>query len=264
VTIDDGASECEVTTTLLVASDGADSTVRELLGIPVERSDYGQQAIIGNVLPEQAPANRAFERFMPGGALALLPIAERRVAFVWALPDEAARELMQLTDAAFTARLQNAFGHRLGCFDRVGQRASYPLRLSRAGRLTAPRSVLVGNAAHGLHPVAAQGFNLGLRDVAALSDCISDAIAAGAAGGIGSDPVLERYREWRRDDHRKVVAFTDGLVRLFETGRAPVPLLRNLGMLGFDLVPGVRSLFAKHTMGLAGRLPRLARGVPLR
>lgn len=264
VSIDADAGARDVTASLLVAADGADSTVRELLGIPVDRRDYGQQAIIGNLLPEHAPANRAFERFMPGGALALLPIAERRVAFVWALPDRAARELMQLPDSAFTARLQDAFGHRLGRFDRIGQRASYPLRLSKARRLTAARSVLVGNAAHGLHPVAAQGFNLGLRDVAALSDCISDAIAGGATATIGSDPVLERYREWRRTDHRKVVGFTDGLVRLFEAGRAPVPLLRNLGMLGFDLVPGVRSLFARHTMGLAGRLPRLARGLPLR
>lgn len=264
VSLDTGAGVREVTASLLIAADGADSTVRELLEIPVDRHDYGQQAIIGNVLTEHAPANRAFERFMPGGALALLPIAERRVAFVWALPDRAARELMQLPDAAFIARLQDAFGHRLGRFDRIGQRASYPLRLSKARRLTARRSVLVGNAAHGLHPVAAQGFNLGLRDVAALCDCVSDAIAGEATDIIGSEPVLEHYREWRRGDHRKVVAFTDGLVRLFEAGRAPLPLLRNLGMLGFDLVPGVRSLFARHTMGLAGRLPRLARGVPLK
>lgn len=264
VSIDTGDGGREITASLLVAADGADSTVRKLLGIPADRSDYGQQAIIGNLLPEQAPANRAFERFMPGGALALLPIAEHRVAFVWALPEEDAREFMQLPDPAFIARLQDAFGRRLGRFDRIGQRTSYPLRLSKARRLTGPRCALVGNAAHGLHPVAAQGFNLGMRDVAALSDCISDASAAGPTDAIGSDTVLERYREWRRSDHRKVVAFTDGLVRLFETGRAPVPLLRNLGMLGFDLVPGVRSLFARHTMGLAGRLPRLARGVPLR
>lgn len=264
ISMDGGSGARQVNASLLVAADGADSTVRELLGIPVDRHDYGQQAIIGNLLPEQAPANRAFERFMPGGALALLPIADRRVAFVWAMPDPIASELMQLPDAEFTACLQEAFGHRLGRFDRIGQRASYPLRLSKAHRLTAARSVLVGNAAHGLHPVAAQGFNLGLRDVAALSDCISDALAGGTRDAIGAESLLERYREWRRHDHRKVVAFTDGLVRLFDARRAPVPLLRNLGMLGFDLVPGVRSLFARHTMGLAGRLPRLARGLPLR
>lgn len=264
VAIDSAEGTRRVTSQLLVAADGADSTVRELLGIGVDRRDYGQRAIIGNLLPEHPPANRAFERFLPGGALALLPVAERRAAFVWALPDRHAGELMQLPDAAFIARLQDAFGNRLGRFDRVGGRASYPLRLSKARALTAVKSVLVGNAAHGLHPVAAQGFNLGLRDVAALSDCIADAFAAGGTEAIGSTAVLERYREWRRSDHRKIVQFTDGLVRLFGTTLAPLPMLRNVGMLGFDLVPGVRRLFARHTMGLAGRLPRLARGVPLR
>jgi 2-octaprenyl-6-methoxyphenol hydroxylase len=132
--------------------------------------------------------------------------------------------------------------------------------------------VLVGNAAHGLHPAAAQGLNLGLRDVAALCDCIAD-VCNGATHSVGTgniadadvgDPtVLERYSVWRRHDQQKLVGFTDGLVRLFGNSRGPVRALRDVGMLGFDLIPGVRSLFAKHTMGLAGRLPRLSRGVPL-
>ncbi|MDH3408869.1 MAG: FAD-dependent monooxygenase, partial [Gammaproteobacteria bacterium] len=144
------------------------------------------------------------------------------------------------------------------------KRAAYPLLLSKAMRLTAQRAVLVGNAAHGLHPVAAQGFNLGLRDVASLCDCIADARRdAGADADIGSELVLERYSNWRRGDQKKLVGFTDGLVRLFGDTRGPVRALRNIGMLGFDLIPGMRSLFAKHTMGLAGRLPRLSRGVPL-
>ena len=131
--------------------------------------------------------------------------------------------------------------------------------LSRALRLTAPRAVLVGNAAHGLHPAAAQGFNLGLRDVAALCDCIAE-----APGDLGAQQQLARYADWRRKDQRKLVGFTDGLVRLFGSSSSSVAVLRDLGMLSFDLVPGVRSLFARHTMGLAGRLPRLSRGVPLR
>ena len=129
-------------------------------------------------------------------------------------------------------------------------------------RVTADRAVLIGNAAHGLHPVAAQGFNLGLRDVATLCDCIADALDG--AADIGARPILERYAAWRRADQRKLVAFTDGLVRLFGSRRTSLRLLRNLGMLGFDLIPGVKRSFARHTMGLAGRLPRLARGVPLR
>ena len=120
---------------------------------------------------------------------------------------------------------------------------------------------MVGNAAHGLHPVAAQGFNLGMRDVAALCDCIADAKQDGQ--DIGGSAMLETYAEWRRPDQQKLVRFTDGLVRLFGDSRPTVRVLRNLGMIGFDLVPGVRRLFARHTMGLAGRLPRLSRGVPL-
>jgi 2-octaprenyl-6-methoxyphenol hydroxylase len=172
---------------------------------------------------------------------------------------------MQLSDDMFTDRLHAAFGHRLGTFDKVGRRFSYPLELIRARRLTSVRSVLIGNAANGLHPVAAQGFNLGMRDVATLCDCVADALREGRnAAAIGDERVLDAYAEWRRADHRKVVQFTDGLVRLFGSKRTPVRALRSLGMLGFDLVPGVRSLFARHTMGLAGKLPRLSRGVPLR
>jgi 2-octaprenyl-6-methoxyphenol hydroxylase len=147
---------------------------------------------------------------------------------------------------------------------KVGQRVAYPLTLSKALRLTAQRSVLIGNAAHGLHPVAAQGFNLGMRDVAALCDCIADAQAAGGDFDPGDETLLERYSEWRSADQKKLVGFTDSLVKLFGSSRRPLRTLRNAGMLGFDLIPGVRSLFAKHTMGLAGRLPRLSRGVPLK
>jgi len=122
--------------------------------------------------------------------------------------------------------------------------------------------VLVGNAAHGLHPVAAQGFNLGLRDVAALSDCIADALADGRRDPGAAD-LLSRYAGWRRADQRNLVRITDGIVRLFGSRRPPLKLLRNAGMLGFDLVPGLRRMFARQTMGLAGRLPRLSRGLPL-
>lgn len=172
--------------------------------------------------------------------------------------------MLSLTDAEFTARLQDTFGYRLGKFSKVGKRAAYPLALSKANGLIARRSVVVGNAAHGLHPVAAQGFNLGMRDVAALCDCIADArIEQRESFDCGNTAILENYAEWRRDDQSKVVRFTDGIVRLFGDSRPPVRALRNLGMLAFDMIPGVRKSFAKHTMGLAGRLPRLSRGVPL-
>jgi 2-octaprenyl-6-methoxyphenol hydroxylase len=249
---------------LLVAADGANSTVRRLLGIGASSLDYRQTALIGNLLPELPPDNRAFERFTETGALALLPIAERRAAFVWILPTEEATRVMVLPDNTFLDRLQAEFGYRLGRFLKVGERSAYPLTLTRASRLNALRSVLVGNAAHGLHPVAAQGFNLGMRDVAALCDLIADTRSASAdASALGGQDLLRAYADWRSSDHRKVVWFTDGLVRLFGSRRPALRLMRNLGMLGFDLVPGVRGAFARHTMGLAGRLPRLSRGVPL-
>lgn len=171
---------------------------------------------------------------------------------------------MTLDDTAFLGEVQALFGNRLGTLSRVGKRACYPLTLSKAMRLTTTRGVLVGNAAHGLHPVAAQGFNLGMRDVASLCDCIAENRPATGDADPGNEALLERYASWRRGDQRKLVQFTDGLVRLFGSSRRPLRTLRNIGMLGFDLVPGVRSLFAKHTMGLAGRLPRLSRGMPLR
>jgi 2-octaprenyl-6-methoxyphenol hydroxylase len=260
VTIDVGKGRVrELTCSLLVAADGANSSVRGMVGISATRIEYDQVAVVGNLKPDKPPMNCAFERFTDSGPIALLPVSDDRVAFVWTLSPSQADEVMQLSDEAFTRELQDAFGHRLGRFSRVGKRAAYPLALSKASRLVAGRCVLVGNAAHGLHPVAAQGFNLGLRDVAALSDCIAD----GDADDVGDGEILERYAEWRRADQRKLVRITDGIVRLFGSARAPVRALRNLGMLGFDLVPGLRSLFAKHMMGLAGRLPRLSRGVPL-
>ena len=254
----DGSSR-HLSCNLLVASDGASSAVRDMVGISALRVDYEQTAVVGNLKPEKPPENRAFERFTDTGPIALLPVSDDRAAFVWTLSPSQAEEVMQLSDDEFTGELQAAFGHRLGKFSRVGKRAAYPLALSKASRLVADRCVLIGNAAHGLHPVAAQGFNLGLRDVAALSDCILDAEMA----DVGDGEILDKYAAWRRSDQRKLVRITDGIVRLFGSARAPVRALRNLGMLGFDLVPGVRSLFAKHMMGLAGRLPRLSRGVPL-
>ncbi len=263
-TIEEPGGQRTLTCKLLVAADGASSGVRDMIGISASRVDYDQWAVIGNVLPEKAPGNCAYERFTDTGPIAMLPIADERAAFVWMLPPASARELLTLSDEEFTDRLQDTFGYRLGRFSKVGKRAAYPLALTKANGLIAKRSVVVGNAAHGLHPVAAQGFNLGMRDVAALCDCIADARDDQAESlDCGSAAILENYAEWRRSDQKKLVRFTDGIVRLFGDQRTPVPALRDLGMLAFDMIPGVRKIFAKHTMGLAGRLPRLSRGVPL-
>ena len=263
-TIEEPGGRRTLTCKLLVAADGANSSVRDMIGISASRVDYEQLAVIGNVLPEKVPDNRAYERFTDTGAIAMLPIADERAAFVWMMPPADAEKLLALSDEEFTQRLQDTFGYRLGRFSQVGKRVAYPLALTKANGLIAKRGVVVGNAAHGLHPVAAQGFNLGMRDVATLCDCIADARDdQDATLDCGSAAILENYAEWRRSDQQKLVRFTDGIVRLFGDQRPPVRVLRNLGMLGFDMIPGIRKAFAKHTMGLAGRLPRLSRGVPL-
>jgi len=249
---------------LLVAADGANSAVRPMMGICAKKTDYDQHAVIGNLLPEKPLDNCAYERFTDQGPLALLPVADDRAAFVWTVSSNDAERVLGLDDEAFLDELQDAFGYRLGRLSRVGTRAAYPLSLSKALRLTAERSVLVGNSAHGLHPVAAQGFNLGMRDVAALCDCIADARGEDPSANLGDPDLLARYAEWRRNDQGKLVRLTDGIVRLFGSSSPSLKAARNIGMIGFDIVPGVRSLFAKHMMGLAGRLPRLSRGVPLK
>ncbi len=254
----DGDKRREIRSPLLVAADGANSSVREMMGISATQTRYGQTAIIGNLLTEIPIGNKAYERFTKDGPLAFLPVNDGRAAFIRVVPEKDAERVLGLDDDEFLDELQNLFGNRLGRLTNLGKRASYPLALSKAVRLVANRSVLIGNSAHGLHPVAAQGFNLGMRDVAALCDCIAD------ADELGSRLMLDRYAEWRRSDQSKLVHFTDNLVGLFGSTRPPVRLLRNIGMLAFDLVPGVRGEFARQTMGLAGRLPRLSRGVPLR
>lgn len=261
VTIAEKGASSRVRCKLLVAADGARSTVRNLLGITATFSDYGQRAVVGNLRSERALDGRAFERFTPAGPLAILPLPEERAGFVWTVSEGDAERVLSLNDKDFLAELQAEFGFRLGKFSRVGARNAYPLVLSKALRLTATRSVLIGNAAHGLHPVSAQGFNLGMRDVAALCDCIVDDLKK--RSDPGCEAVLERYAQWRQSDQKKLVHFTDNLVRIFASNRAGVRTLRDIGMIGFDLIPGVRSLFAKHTMGLAGELPRLSRGVPI-
>jgi 2-octaprenyl-6-methoxyphenol hydroxylase len=171
---------------------------------------------------------------------------------------------MALSDADFIGELQQAFGLRLGRFTRVGRRQAYPLALIRAERQAGPRSVIIGNAAQGLHPVAGQGFNLGLRDVAALAEVLADAMAQQqGAADPGAARTLEEYARWRHPDRTAVIRFTDALVRGFGSPFGPLRAARASGLLLFDLLGPVKHEFARRTMGLAGRLPRLLRGLPL-
>ncbi len=251
----------ELSATLLVAADGGRSLVRRQLCFEVHRREYRQSAVIANVTPSKPHREVAFERFTRNGPLALLPLHEERCALVWTVADEQREEVLAWDDATFLRNLQRRFGWRLGRFQRVGKRAVHPLSQSWVGDSVKGRAVLVGNAAHTLHPVAGQGFNLGIRDVAALAEVVVEAQRRGE--DPGSEAVLRRYEQWRRNDRRGVALATDSLVRLFSNRWPPLRLGRNLGLVGLELCPPARHGLARAAMGLAGRLPRLARGVPL-
>jgi len=254
------AAPLELSARLLVAADGARSPSRAMAGIAHEMRDYHQTALVANVSPAADHAGMAFERFTSSGPLAVLPLTQGRVTIVWTLPPDEAAAAMALDDAGFLARLQAAFGYRLGRFRKVGGRASYPLSLVQAQAWHAGRVVLAGNAAHGIHPVAGQGFNLGLRDVAALAELIA---RQGQAGDPGALALREEYAEWREADRARTVRDTDGLVQVFTSEFAPLRAGRRLGLVGLDLFPPARAALARRGMGLAGRLPRLALGQPL-
>jgi 2-octaprenyl-6-methoxyphenol hydroxylase len=260
----------EVSAALVVVADGAGSKLRDHLGVAASRWEYGQSAVVANVTTERDPDGWAFERFCEEGPVALLPLARgplsKEMAAIITVPTEEAAALATGDPAAYAGVLAARFGTRLGAFQRVGTRAHYPLALVRAEEQVVGRAVIMGNAAHALHPVAAQGFNLSLRDVAALAEVVANARRerAGPTGGDVGDPAaLARYRDWRLGDQREMSLFSDGVARVFSTPLRSVGLARSLGLLAFDLLPPAKRVFAQHMMGLAGRLPRLARGLPL-
>lgn len=250
----------ELAAQLVIAADGARSAVREAAGIAVDTKDYEQTAIIANIATQRFHQHVAYERFTADGPLAVLPLADARVGIVWAVSSMLAQELLNLNDTAFTTRLQTAFGLRLGRFTKIGKRFSYPLTLTRAERHVAERMCVIGNAAQGLHPIAGQGFNLGLRDAACLAEVIADACHASNACDVGSAEVLQRYAAWRGEDRQRIVGFTDNLVALFAQDFAPIKALRDLGLLLFDLSPHAKDYLSQLSLGAAGRIPKLARG----
>jgi 2-octaprenyl-6-methoxyphenol hydroxylase len=261
VRLEAGGVVREVRARLVVAADGGRSGVRDGLGIAADERPYGQTAVIANLSPERAHRGVAYERFTESGPLALLPMRGGRCGLVWTVPSPDAERVLGLDDAAFLAVLQDRFGDRLGRFTRVGRRSAYPLSLVRAREQVRRRVAVIGNAAHTLHPVAGQGFNLGLRDAAALAQLVVDAARAGSDPGASS--VLEAYARWRRADQAEVTLFTDSVVRLFSNRSPLLAAARNTGLLALDLLPGLKGELAWRMMGLAGRQSRLACGVPL-
>ncbi len=262
VRFDAGDESRELAAKLVVAADGMRSLVREQSGIGVERIEYGQTAITAVLVAQRFHDYVAYERFTDAGPIAILPLTDARCGMVWTVPPVEVERLLALSDEDFLHEFQRAFGFRLGRFLRIGRRATYPLVLSQAERHSAARLAVVGNAAQGLHPIAGQGFNLGLRDAMSLAEVIADRRLEGVTDP-GTSGLLEDYAQWRATDRRRIVQFTDGLVRVFTTPLGAVRSLRSLGLLAFDVLPPAKSALARLSVGAAARVPRLARGVPL-
>lgn len=247
----------QLTTQLLIACDGSFSQVRELSGRAVQVDDYEQSGIIANVTTSEGVDGTAYERFTPTGPLAMLPLTEGRHSMVMSVAREEVDDLMALDDAAFAAQLQKRFGHRLGRIEKVGRRDCFPFRLMQMPQPFAGRLLFIGNALRSLHPVSGQGYNLLLRDVMALADALT---AETAKIDPANPEIMATFLAQREADQRSVVRFTDSLVRIFQGRFSPVAHLRSAGLILVDIMPPIRRLLARQSMGLRVPLPRL-RGI---
>ena len=248
-TVQTAAGDCLIKAQLIVAADGAESTVRSLCNLSAQVKSYNQQAIVANIGLTKLHNNQAFERFTTDGPLALLPMLDNKMSLVWAMKPTKAKELLHLNDKDFLHMLQNAFGYRLGRLVKVGQRFSYPLQQIVMPQQVKWPFVFVGNAAHTLHPVAGQGFNLGLRDVAALAQCI-------AQHGLNKN-MLDHYMNLRQADQKNIIGFTNGLINVF-TSRIPgVGLVRDLGLILLDNSAFLKKCLSRHAQGYSGIIPDL-------
>lgn len=246
---------------LLVAADGNNSRVMQLLHLGNSRKDYHQVALITNVTPGKKHNNVAYERFTDSGPLAFLPMQDNRCSVVWTLSPEQADYLYALDEKDFLEQLQQRFGFRLGQLKKIGARHLYPLFLQSATQTVCGRVAIIGNAAHSVHPVAGQGFNLALRDVSLLSELIVGEHQA--ANDIGRLAILQHYTQLREQDVQQVYRFTDALVKTFSNAIVPLAHLRAMSLLLVDVLPGIKHQLANQSMGLSGRLTRLNRGLPL-
>lgn len=248
------SGEVEVSAGLIVAADGTHSAVRRFCALPTQIKKYEQLALVANIGLTKSHGQRAFERFTSQGPLALLPMHENRMSLVWALAPQEAEQLASVTETDFLRQLQLAFGYRLGRFVKVGTRYTFPLQQVLMPTQTKWPVVFVGNAAHTLHPVAGQGFNLGLRDVATLAQCI-------AQDGLNAQ-MLEHYEALRAQDQKTIIQFTNGLLNLFTTNLPGFGVARGLGLIAFDHLPKLKNLLTRYARGFGGVIPDLVCEIP--
>ena len=248
-----------LSTRLLVAADGADSAVRAALGIEAERRDYAQTLFVARLRAAHAPEGTAYERLTDHGPTALLPRGDGAWGLVHGVATGEAEAVAALDDAAFLERIQAAFGWRVGRLLEIGPRSAYPIVGRVAQALTAPHAALVGNAAQSLHPIGAQGFNLGLRDALTLAECIAAAREAGGDAAMGGAPMLAEYTRRRAPDRSRTLAFSDGLARATAARVPGLSTLRSLGLLALDADPALRTQLVSSAMGYRGDVPVLCR-----
>ena len=255
----DADGERLIAAKLVVAADGSASAVRDALGIAVEHYDYRQTLFVSRVRAERPPDGTAWERLTDHGPTAVLPRGDGHYGTIHGVASDEADAVAALDDAAYLQRLQRVFGWRAGRLLEAGPRSAYPIMRALAQRIVAPRAVMVGNAAQSLHPIGAQGFNLGLRDALTLVECID----AGRARGedAGSAAVLAEYARRRRDDRERTIAFSDGLARWTSNPSPSVSPLRSLGLFALENDPALRAILVGGAMGYRGDVPQLCREV---
>ncbi|MEQ8605025.1 MAG: UbiH/UbiF/VisC/COQ6 family ubiquinone biosynthesis hydroxylase [Marivibrio sp.] len=246
---------------LAIAADGKFSRQREAAAIKTTGWTYDQVSIVCTVRHERSHEGTAVELFLPGGPFAMLPMTENRSNVVWSENKDLAPRFLAMDDAAFLSELKTRFGDWLGEIELAGPRFSYPLSLSHAETYTARRFALIGDAAHAIHPIAGQGLNMGLRDVAAMAEVLVDARRLGL--DVGSASTLKDYERWRRFDNVLLAGVTDALTRLFSNDVAPLRLARDVGLAAVDRTPPAKQFLMRHAMGVVGDLPRMVRGEPL-
>ncbi|MGH1542519.1 MAG: 2-octaprenyl-6-methoxyphenyl hydroxylase [Arenicella sp.] len=261
IDIDHQGQSCQLSASLVILADGGRSPLTKVMGIDSDTKHYQQTGVLANIRADKPHRNQAYERFTCDGPIALLPLRDQDYKLVWTVPSHRSEAMMALHDTDFLSQIQEAFGDRAGKFIQVGKRQNYPMTESSKKQMSAGRVVLIGNAAHTLHPIAGQGFNLGLRDVACLAELIAEAISLGK--DIGAPGLLANYQALRQRDINNTAQFTDGLVRLFSNNNLPLAALRNIGLLALDRLPFAKRDVMRKMMGLSGWQSKLMRGIAL-